>query len=298
MNLPTIVVLLAGFVLATPGKAQEPKADFSVNAKAGYQYDSNVSIRELDENTGQADNALLLELGIDSRVPLSHSLSINAGYRYSQSAYQQFSEFDTALHQLHAEARYRIAGFDTGLALRHFAAGLDGDRFLDIRQVSPSVARLLGNKLYLRGAYTQASKTYADHESRNADNNASDVDAYFLLDGMRHYLAFGYRLEHEDAMNPELDFAGDRLKLGYGRQFEQVHIKALLALENRDYRNVTESLGIARRDERLRASMEASLPVGQHFSFGLKAQYVEIDSNLESARVAETTYNASLSASF
>lgn len=298
MNLATITVLLASFVLALPANAQQRQADFKVDATAGYQYDNNVSISELDENTGEADNALLLELGINGNVAISDSLSVHAGYRYSQTAYQEFSEFDTALHQLHAETRYRIAGLDTGLAVRHFAAGLAGDRFLDISQVSPSVARLIGNKLYLRGAYTQSIKTYADHEGRNADNSASDVDAYFLLDGMRHYIAFGYRLEREDAMNPELDFSGDRLKFSYGRQLQRLQLKALLALENRDYRNITESLGTARRDKRLRAGMEASLPLSEHFRFGLKAQYAESDSNLDSARYDETIYNASLSASF
>ena len=247
MNLPTIAILLASTVFVFPAAAQDGKADFSIDANAGYQYDSNVSISELDQNTGEADNALLLELGASSNVTISDSLSLNAGYRYSQTAYREFSAFDTAIHQLHAEARSRIAGFDTGLAVRHFAAGLDGDRFLDISQVSPSIARLVGNKLYVRGAYTKSAKAYAAHNARNADNRAVDIDAYILLDGMRHYLAFGYRLDREDASNAELDFAGNRLKLSYGRPLQRVQFKAQLAFEDRDYRNVTESLCSARR---------------------------------------------------
>jgi hypothetical protein len=298
MNKTISRLLLALLLVASIAQADDRKASVDFKASAGYQHDSNVSISELDTNTGEADNALLLELGIDGKVPVSDALTLKAGYGYSQTTYSNFSEFDTAIHQLHADLAYRVGGFDTGLALRHFAATLDGDRFLDIRQVSPSIARLFGNTLYLRGAFTDSKKLYADRPERDADNSAVDFDAYVLLDGMKRYIAFGYRLDDETATDSELDYAGRRLKLAYAQQLNALQLKAQVSLENRDYRNVMESLGEARRDERLRAGLSAALPLSEHFSLNGEAQYADYASNLASASFDEMIYNVSLAASF
>jgi hypothetical protein len=147
---------------ALPVMAGEKGPDFGFKASAGYQYDSNVNVAELDTNTGEADSALLLNAGVDAALPLTKNLSFNVGYDYSQTSYQEFPAFDVAMHHGLAELAYDIAGFNTGLTFDRFDVRLDGDRFLEIDQVSPSVARLFGETFYLRGAFTRAGKRYAN----------------------------------------------------------------------------------------------------------------------------------------
>lgn len=293
------VAALAMLPVAVPAiAADEPSLD--VTAEAGYRYDSNVSLTELDTNLGKADNAVLLELGLDGSVPVTDAITVRAGYGLNHTAYEEFSEFDTAIHRLQGDLNWRVRGFDAGLSLRHFAARLDGESFLDIRQLSPSVARLIGKKLYLRGAFTASDKTYAGREERDATNDAFDVDAYWLIDGMQRYLAFGYRIDSEDAVMPELDYGGRRVKLTYRHELEAVPltVEARAGLEHRDYDNVDETIGSERRDRRFRAGLSATLPVAEYFGIELEARYADFRSNLPAADFDEMLYGVSLRASF
>ncbi|MBT8084233.1 MAG: hypothetical protein KJN72_03335, partial [Woeseia sp.] len=60
--------LLATLLVCQAQAANE--AEFDFRAAAGYHYDSNVSVSELDTNTGEADNALLLDLSADASLPV------------------------------------------------------------------------------------------------------------------------------------------------------------------------------------------------------------------------------------
>lgn len=301
MNKQTrLLATLLAIALATQAARASDDASFDVRAAAGYQHDSNVSITELDTNTGEADNATLLELDLNAKAALSDSVSLNGGYSYSQTNYSTFGEFDTAIHSLRGEVAWRVAGFDTSLALRHFAATLDNERFLDIRQVSPSIARLFGRTLYVRTAFTDSDKSYAGREERDADNSAVNVDAYWLLDGMNRYLAVGYRLDSEDAQDDELDFDGNRFKATYAQSLDTLPLtmKAQWQIEHRDYDNVTESIGDARRDRRMRTSLNADWQFAEHVGLEGEAAYADYRSNLPGAQFDEVIYSLSLAASF
>ncbi|MGB5579549.1 MAG: surface lipoprotein assembly modifier [Woeseia sp.] len=297
MTLQTIKAMFVATLLVCQADAAD-KAQFDFRAAAGYHYDSNVSVSELDTNTGEADNALLLDLGVDASLPVTDALSFKFGYGYAQTSYQDFSEFDTAIHRLQGDLLYRVGGFDTGLALRHFGARLDNDRFLDIRQVSPSVARLLGKKVYLRGAYTNSEKQYADREARDATNDALDLDVYLLLDGMQRYLSFSYRVDSEDAAADELDFDGNRARLSFGQRFDKLELKARAQLEERDYSKLNEEIGAQRRDRKFRAGLNANYAISDMFSIEGEAQFSDTASNLASADFDEMTYSINLAAEF
>jgi hypothetical protein len=289
-------VIIAALLICQAYAANEPEFDFK--AAAGYHYDSNVSVSELDTNTGEADSAILLEVSADASIPVNAALSVKLGYGYSQTSYQEYSEFDTAVHRLQGDLLYRLGGFDTGLALRHFAARLDNQRLLDIRQVSPNVARLLGRNVYLRGSYTHSEKLYADRAERDATNDALDLDVYLLLDGMRRYLSFSYRLDSEDAAAAELDFNGKRARLAFGQRFDKLELKLRLQVEERDYAHLNEELAEARRDRRVRAGVDAKYAVTEMFSVEGGAQVADSKSNLPGAAFDEITYSINFAAAF
>jgi hypothetical protein len=294
--------LMALLLPGLPAKAGEKGPDFGFNASAGYQYDSNVNVAELDTNTGEADGALLLSAGVNAALPLTKNLSFNVGYDYSQTSYREFPAFDVAMHHGLAEFAYDVAGFNTALTFDRFDVRLDGDRFLEIDQVSPSVARLFGESFYLRGAFTRAGKRYASANNRDADNDSVRADAYLLFDGMNRYLSFGYRVDSEDALDAELDFDGNRAMLAYGHRIElgslSVETKTRVQYENRDYVNVTASIGERRHDQRLRAGFSAEIPVTEYFSIESDVEYADNRSNLVSAAFDEMVYGVKLALDF
>lgn len=295
-----LTIAAAAVIPAATASAAEPT--FGGEAGLGYRYDSNVGIAELDTSTGTADRALAFDVAGNAGIPLAERLTLDLRGGFSQTRHRELSAFDLGLWRAGAELAYRSGELRTGIALRHFGARLDGDRFLDIRQVSPNVARLFGDTLYVRAAYTRSDKRYAQHARRDAANQALGGDAWLLFDGMDHYLAFGLRADTEDAADPELDYDGARARITYGRRFEWtsrgIDVEARLQREARDYDMVTETIAAARRDERWRASLGVTVPVSELLSVETQAKYADVRSNLDTAAYTDTVLSVSLLATF
>ena len=294
------MALLAALIatLASPAIAADGDADIDLRAAAGYRYDSNVSLADLDANLGAADGAAILELSLDARLPVSERLAVTLGYGLDHTGWQDFGEFDTTLHRLQGDLAFRSGPWDAGIALRHFAARLDGERFLDLRQFSPYGGRLFGQRLYLRAAATFSDRSFADRGERDADGRAFDVDAYWLLDGMQRYLAVGLQLADEDAASDALDFDGRRLRLTWGQAFGHVELKARAHYEERDYAPGSEPDVAARRDERLRAGLALGVPLGERFTLEGGAAWAGNASTVAEDAFAETILELSLAAEF
>jgi hypothetical protein len=302
INQITAIALAALLAGIQPRTVQGAGPEFDFSASAGYQYDSNVNLSEIDENTGEADNALLLAAGANAMLPISKILSFRLGYDYAQTSYREFTDYDTAIHHGMAELSLNLAGFDTAVTLDHFDARVDSEGFLDITQLTPSIARLFADSFYLRGAFTRADKSYATDAIRNARNDAYRADAYVLFDGMKRYLSIGYRIDSEDAVSGDLDYDGNRSMLAYGHRVElgslELGLRGSVQLENRNYLNVTESIGSLRRDKRLRAGISAELQVSEHFGIDGEIEYSDNQSNLDSANFDENVYALNLTLEF
>ena len=277
-------------------------AEMHLTAGAGYQYDSNVGLAGIDDNTGDADSALLLSAGIGMNWRFASTASLRLKYDFTDTRHEQFTEFDLAMHHLGAELGYRIMGVDTSLSVDTYRAGLDGEPYLAMTRISPAAGYLFGTHLYVRGAWSQASKQYSLLTSRDADVEGVRGDVYWIFDGMRRYLALGIATTSEDAADPEFDFDGTALSLTYGQQIDyallDLDLRLQLQSEQRDYLNVTSSIDAVRYDERLRASFIAGIPFSEHFELQGQVDRVDNRSNLESAELDEVTYSMRFLVSF
>lgn len=295
-------LLLTGLIIAPPGHAEQQKAQFDFNAGAGYQHDSNVNMVDLDTNTGEADEALLLELGFDGKLPVNDKLSFTLGYGYTSTAYQTYSDFDLAIHHLRAATEYKFTGFNAGLSVDRFAAELDGEGYLEVAQVAPSLSRFFGEKLYVRGSYIAAEKSYAANPARNANDDAFRADVYVLFDGMRRFLALSYVTDSEDAFASEFDYDGIRSRIAYGHQLEfgrtNLDLKTHVQFGNRDYVSATESIGAPRRDESFRTGLTAAIPVSGYLELRGAAEYAKTNSNFGAANFDETVYSVNVGMKF
>lgn len=293
--------VLAGSA-AQPSPAEAGQADFDFSAGAGYQYDSNVNVAEIDANTGEGDAALVVDIGIAGSWQPGERLSLDLAYAYSGTLYRRFSEFDVAIHHLRAGVGNRIAGFDAGLDVDRFATRLGDDAFLDITRVSPSLSRLFGDRLYLRGAYSRGEKSYHEREERDAVNEAWRADAYFLLDGMQRYFAVTVERDTEDALSEALDYDGFATKLAYGHRLEAgslvVDVKAHARFGNRDYKSLPDADERPRQDERRRLGFGLGVPLGDHFELAGQAEYTDNASTLDAAAFDEMVYTLSVGAEF
>ncbi len=297
----SILVLLAGAFACAGAHADDNRVQFVFDASAGLEYDNNVALQDLDSSTGEADTATVLEAGLQMIVALGESSRFRIGYDVSATAYEEFSAYDLTLHHLAAELSRR-GPVDLAVAVDHFDGVLDGEDYVTFTQVSPNVSRLFGERLFLRGAYVAADKEYASLASRNADSDALRVDSYWLLDGMQRYWSVGLQKSSDDATDPELDFEAAQIGITYAHSFGSpsvtLQVKTRLRYEEREYQNVTQSIGAKRRDRRWRGGISARIPFNEHVLLEADVEATDNTSNLDSAVLEKLTFGLGLAVSF
>lgn len=283
------------------GAASGEVADaVSFEVGAGLEYDSNVAILELDAQTGAGDAAASLEFGVAYDRPADAKLDFGAGYNFSDTAHEDFSEFDVRIHRASANASYDLGRFDVGATLQHADAELDGAEFMTLTQLSPYLSRLVGRRLFLRFAYADTHKDFADNPARNAATDSFSSDAYVFVNGLKTYLVFGHRYDDEDARAAELDYTGQRFGVQLSQRFSagarEITLRAHLRAESRDYRSVTPSLGEVRRDDRRELGAVADIPLGPRVLARIGVRRADNESNLAGVDFAETVVSISFNA--
>jgi hypothetical protein len=266
----------------------------------GIEHDSNVAVLELDSSAGAGDSAVLLELGAAYDRPGDAPLDFGAAYNFSDSSHEDFSEFDVRIHRGSARMSYDLGRLDVGANLQYAYAELDGNEFLTLTQVSPYLSRLVGERLFLRFAYADTDKDFADNPGRDAATSSVSSDAYVFVNGLNTYLVFGHRYDDEDARNAEFDYTGHRLGLQVARRFamakRQLTLRTYVRLEDRDYRSMTPSIGAARRDDRRELEAVVEIPMGRRVLARVGVKRADNDSNLAAVDFAETVLSVGLNA--
>jgi hypothetical protein len=283
------------------GAASGDTADaVSFEVGAGLEYDSNVAVLELDASTGAGDAAALLELGIAYDRPGDAKLDFGAGYNFSETVHEDFSAFDVRIHRGSGNVSYDLGRFDIGANLQYADAALDGTEFLALTQLSPYLSGLVGRRLFLRFAYADSDKDFADNPARDATASSFSSDAYVFIKGLKTYLTFSHRYDDEDAGFDELDYTGQRFGIQLAHRFaaraREIAVKTQLRAESRDYRAVTPSIGELRRDDRRELSVVAEIPVGKRVVTRIDVRRADNESNLPSVDFAETVASVGFSA--
>lgn len=282
--------------------AEDERFDFGFDATVGGQYDSNVALVDLDSNAGEPDLSTLLEAGISLQTALTDNTSLKLGYDYSGTSYKTYSEFDLALHHGHASVTTRRDTFDAGISLDRYEGVLSGDDYLSLTQLSPNVSRLFGERWYVRGAFLLTDKSYATVEARDATARAARADVYYLMEGLRHYVALGTQFTSEDATDSAYDFAGTQAIVTYGREVQwlaaDIDLKAQFRFENRDYEGANTIGEETRRDRRMRLRLSMAFPFSDHVSLDTWLEQTHNQSTLEEANLDRTIVGTQLSVSF
>ena len=253
----------------------------------GFEYDSNVSVEEVDATSGEGDYALTMDLGLEAKKGVTEQVDAAVSYDFSQSLYDEFSEVDRQTHIFGADVAYSVDALDTGLSTYYIHSRLDGDKFLELYRVSPSLSGFLAKKWYARGAYVYSDKSIEERPERDADTNAGELDLYFFRRGLRSYFNFGYRYRDEDAKADRYDYSSNSVKARYIHRWELFSRLAKLELswryEDREYDGITPSIGEKRDDQRHRWRGDLEIPLVGEAAVQLYYGYSDYESNFPQA---------------
>ncbi len=299
-------VLMSGVsahALAQPAKTEERlESPFSVDVSAGVEYDSNISVNEIDSSTGADDFAAVLDADLEFETELGEDTEFGLGYSFSQSLHADFTNFDIQSHFASAELSHDFGEFDVGAAYRFIYTRLGGDGFLVMQQVSPYLTKFFGKKLFMRADYTYTDKDFENRIDRDAAVHAGGADIYYFLNGVNTYFVAGYKYEDEDAIDPQFDFQSHNVKARLSQRFPMGERDAKLKLgwryESRDYSSITPSIGAIRDDSRHRFQAELEIPITDSVYTSLEYEYSDFTSNLPSADYTQNLAGARLGIRF
>lgn len=290
MKMRALAALIVTGTVAAPmaGLAADSEDSWSGSLGLGAEYDSNVAVLELDETSGESDYAGLVDFGIAYDRDLGEHGNVTVSYDFSQSLYNEFSEFDLRIHRGSVDTSYDFRVVEAGLMAHYADAGLDGDEFLVWKQLSPYLSKLFGESLYLRGAYGHTEKEYADRAGdrpgRDAEANSISGDAYVFLNGLNTYLVFGLKYEEEDALTDHFDYDGQRYSVQLAQRFHlmqrRLAFKTKLRYEARDYAEPDPLIGAERRDRRYLLKTSLDIPLTDRVTAGINYEYADNRSNL------------------
>lgn len=260
---------------------------FDVEIAAGVDYDSNVSVDQIDTNTGQDDFAAALEADFDLTAPLGPDTEFQLGYGFSQSLHFDFTAFDVQSHLATADLSHDFGFVDIGAAYRFAYSRLGGDPFLTMHQINPYMSKFIGKTLFVRAGYTYADKNFDTSPLRDARNNSFGGDVYVFLNGVKSYLVGGYERERENAFGDEFDYHADNFRARFAQRFPfgagDAELSVGYRLDDRNYDNVTPSILAVRDDKRQRFEVDLELPITGHAFARLEYEHGDYKSNLPSA---------------
>jgi hypothetical protein len=258
----------------------------------GFEYDTNVSVDEVDLSSGESDYALTSDIKLGTRHLFTATTQGSLSYDVSRSDYREFSRVDRLTQILGADISTELGQSSAGLSTYYIDSRLDGDGFLTFLRVSPSLSGFLSQRWFARGAYVYSERAIDARPLRDADTHSAEVDAYYFHRGLRSYANLGYRYRDENAVADELDFRAHSLKLRYIRRFYlgERRAKAEFALryEVRDYRFDEPTIDEPRDDDRLRLKIDFELPLTKRFTWQAYYSYGDYESNLPRADFTQT----------
>ena len=302
LALGTGVLLQVSDSQAQNDEASGPKATWSRELGVGGEYDTNVSVSEVDLSSGESDYAFTSDFELGVKRPLGETIKASASYSVSQSRYGEFSRVDRLTQIAGANIDKDFGNANGSLSVYFIDSKLANDGFLEFLRVSPALSGFVSKRWFLRGAYVYSERTIDDRPERDAQTVTGEIDAYYFHRGLRSYMNLGLRYRNEDTGAPELDFSGQAIKLRYIRRFDalgrQGKFEAAMRFEERDYRSPEPTIGEKRRDDRLRWKFDLELPLSKAIALQAYYSYGDFDSNLPRADFFQTIVGTRLQISW
>ncbi|MEO1081970.1 MAG: hypothetical protein AAFY29_20605 [Pseudomonadota bacterium] len=281
------VSLLVALSPQVSAQSEEGKQrTFFAELEAGAEYDSVVSLDELDLSADTGDQALLIDASVGVEQPLGSGMELDLRYTYSVLDYQDISEVDQNSHILSGDLKKKLGGADIGLSGFYVNADLDDESFLELARVSPYVSGFFTKGWFARAGYVYSDKSNDVNPGRDAMASIGEIDIYHFPPGKPWFFNIGYKYRDEDASAARFDYTGDTFKARWVQRMTLWDRKARFELGfrrlDRDYSSVTPSIGEKRFDQRDRTQAQLEVALTERLDLEFYYNYSDWESNLES----------------
>ena len=277
-------------------------SDFELELAAGYAWDDNVGLDELERATGESDQVTSLEAQGSALFSFQDLVSFRLSAGLTDDSYQKFSQVDRRTESIGVNLEAKLGNATIGINWFDVSADLDSDPFLTYERLSPYVSGFVSKKWFLRGEYVHGEKTIARRPGREAESHNASLDSYYFIQGLKRYAVLGYTFRTDDARANRYDYNSHAVKLRYvhretvGRL--PLEFEAEGKFEDRQYKAEDPMIRAEREDTRWRFSLELRLILNDYASLGLHLKNSDYDSNLPTASYSDLVVGTEIRLSF
>ena len=276
--------------------------EFGLELAAGYAWDDNVGLDELERATGESDEVTSLEIQGSAEFSFDDRASVRISAGLVDDSYRQFSQVDRRTESLGINLETLWGKATVGINWFDVSADLDDEAFLTYERLSPYVAGFLSKQWFVRGEYVYGEKTIARRPGREADSHSVSIDSYYFIQGLQRYAVLGYTFRVDNARANRYDYDSHALKLRYVHRETLANLPLELELEgkfeDRRYKSPDPFIQTEREDTRLRLSAELRLLITEYASVSVHVKNSDYDSNLPTASYSDLVVGTDLRLSF
>ena len=277
-------------------------ADFDLELAAGYAWDDNVGLDELERATGESDEVTTLEIQGSALFSYQDRASLRVLAGLVDDSYQEFSQVDRRTESLGVNLEAQLGKATVGVNWFDVSADLDAEEFLTYERLSPYLAGFLSKQWFLRGEYVYGEKTIARRPGRKADSHSVSLDSYYFIQGLKRYAVVGYTFRVDNARANRYDYEAHAIKARYVHRKNLGQLSLELEIEgkyeDRQYKAPDPMIGTEREDTRLRFSAELRLLLTDYASWAVKIKNSDYDSNLPTASYSDLVVGTEIRLSF
>ena len=277
-------------------------SEFGLELAAGYAWDDNVGLDEVERATGESDEVTSLEIQGSAEFSFDDRASVRISAGLVDDSYRQFSQVDRRTESLGINLETQLGKATVGINWFDVSADLDDEAFLTYERISPYVAGFLSKQWFLRGEYVYGEKTIARRPGREADSHSVSIDSYYFIQGLKRYAVLGYTFRVDNARANRYDYDSHALKLRYVHRESLANLPLELELEgkfeDRRYKSPDPFIQTEREDTRLRLSAELRLLITEYASVSVHVKNSDYDSNLPTASYSDLVVGTELRLSF
>ena len=277
-------------------------SEFGLELAAGYAWDDNVGLDEVERATGESDEVTSLEIQGSAEFSFDERASVRISAGLVDDSYRQFSQVDRRTESLGINLETQLGKATVGVNWFDVSADLDDEAFLTYERISPYVAGFLSKQWFLRGEYVYGEKTIARRPGREADSHSVSIDSYYFIQGLKRYAVLGYTFRVDNARANRYDYDSHALKLRYVHRESLANLPLELELEgkfeDRQYKSPDPFIQTEREDTRLRLSAELRLLITEYASVSVHVKNSDYDSNLPTASYSDLVVGTELRLSF
>ena len=284
-------LLLSVWIATASGQGFAIEWNMDIELAAGYSWDNNVGLDELERATGASDELKTLQAQASGSLQFAKDTSLRLTAGVIDDSYLIFKKADRTTKTLGLNLETELDIVNVGINWFSADSKLDGKQFLTYERFSPYISGFLSKRWFLRGEYVYGEKEIESRPGRDADIHSAAADSYVFIQGLKRYLVLGYAYRVDNSRANRYDYESHSIKIRYQQitKIRELPVKFELEakLEDRKYKESDPFIKKTRKDTRARLTAQLTLSLTDRLSIALLAKNADYHSNLPTASYSD-----------